>query len=78
MKTLKDAEFQGKVVLIRVDYNVPLDEDKNVTDNLRIVSTIPTIDYILENVCKLDVNGRIAILVKEKIEMLKKEGYINE
>lgn len=36
------------------------------------------VDYILENVCKLDVNGRIAILVKEKIEMLKKEGYINE
>lgn len=48
MKTLKDAEFQGKVVLIRVDYNVPLDEEKNVADNLRIVSTIPTIDYILE------------------------------
>lgn len=36
------------------------------------------VDYILENVCKLDVNGRIAMLVKEKIEMLKKEGYINE
>ncbi|MBR6801234.1 MAG: phosphoglycerate kinase [Eubacteriaceae bacterium] len=48
MKTLKDAEFQGKTVLIRVDYNVPLDEEKNVTDNLRIVSTIPTVDYILE------------------------------
>ncbi len=53
MKTLKDAEFQGKVVLIRVDYNVPLDEEKNVTDNLRIVSTIPTIDYILENGAKV-------------------------
>lgn len=36
------------------------------------------VDYILENVCKLDVNGTIATLVKEKIEMLKKEGYINE
>ncbi len=36
------------------------------------------IDYILENVCKLDANGTIAMLVKEKIEMLKKEGYINE
>lgn len=48
MKTLKDAEFQGKIVLVRVDYNVPLDEERNVTDNLRIVSTIPTIDYILE------------------------------
>ena len=36
------------------------------------------VDYILENVCKLDPNGSIAVLVKEKIEMLKKEGYINE
>ena len=36
------------------------------------------VDYILENVCKLDVNGTIAMLVKEKIELLKKEGYINE
>lgn len=36
------------------------------------------VDYILENVCKLDPNGTIGILVKEKIEMLKSEGYINE
>lgn len=36
------------------------------------------VDYILENVCKLDTDGTIATLVKEKIEMLKKEGYINE
>ncbi len=34
------------------------------------------IDYILENVCKLDPNGEIAILVKEKVEMLKAEGYL--
>jgi len=36
------------------------------------------IDYILENVCKIDANGTIGTLVKEKIEVLKKEGYINE
>ena len=36
------------------------------------------IDYILENVCKIDANGTIGKLVKEKIELLKKEGYINE
>ena len=36
------------------------------------------VDYILKNVCKLDTNGTIAKLVKEKIEMLRKEGYINE
>ena len=36
------------------------------------------IDYILENVCKIDANGSIGTLVKEKIEYLKGEGYINE
>jgi len=36
------------------------------------------IDYILENVCKLDPKGSIGMLVKEKIDLLKKEGYINE
>ncbi|MBE7021621.1 MAG: mannitol dehydrogenase [Ruminococcaceae bacterium] len=36
------------------------------------------VDYILENVCKIDPQGNIAKLVKEKIDMLKKEGYINE
>ena len=36
------------------------------------------VDYILENVCKIDPNGSIGTLVKEKIEMLKAEGYINE
>lgn len=35
------------------------------------------VDYVLENVCKLDTNGTIATIVKEKIELLKKEGYIN-
>ena len=34
------------------------------------------IDYILENVCKIDANGTIGTIVKEKIELLKKEGYI--
>lgn len=36
------------------------------------------VDYILENVCKIDPDGSIGTLVKEKIELLKSEGYINE
>ena len=36
------------------------------------------VDYILENVCKIDPNGTIGTIVKEKIELLKSEGYINE
>ena len=47
MKTIKDFNFIGKKVLIRVDFNVPQDENLNVTDNTRIVAAKPTIDKIL-------------------------------
>lgn len=46
MKTIKDSNFIGKKVLIRVDFNVPQDENLNVTDNTRIVAAKPTIDKI--------------------------------
>lgn len=47
MKTINDFNFAGKKALIRVDFNVPQDENKNVTDNTRIVAAKPTIDKIL-------------------------------
>ncbi len=53
MRTIKSADLNGKTVLMRVDFNVPLDENLSITDNLRIVSTIPTIKYILECGAKL-------------------------
>lgn len=47
MKTLNDFDFKGKKALIRVDFNVPLDDDFNVTDATRIEAAKPTIDKIL-------------------------------
>ena len=47
MKTIKDSNIIGKKVLIRVDFNVPQDENLNVTDNTRSVAAKPTIDKIL-------------------------------
>ena len=49
MKTINDINFKGKRALIRVDFNVPLDSDFNVTDDNRIRSTIPTIKKILSD-----------------------------
>ena len=47
MKTLNDFDFNNKKAIIRVDFNVPLDENFNITDTTRIVSAKPTIDKIL-------------------------------
>ncbi|MES2410154.1 MAG: phosphoglycerate kinase [Bacteroidota bacterium] len=47
MKTLQDFNFKAKIAIIRVDFNVPLDEDFNVTDANRIEAAKPTIDKIL-------------------------------
>jgi phosphoglycerate kinase len=47
-KTIKDIDLKGKTVLLRADYNVPLDGDK-VTDDYRIKQSLPTVEYLLEN-----------------------------
>ena len=52
-KTVRDIDIKGKKVLVRCDFNVPLDENKNITDNRRIVGAIPTIKYLLDNDCKV-------------------------
>ncbi len=49
MKTVNDINFKSKRALIRVDFNVPLDENFNVTDDTRMVAAKPTILKILED-----------------------------
>ncbi len=52
LKTLKDIDFQDKRVLIRVDFNVPIDKKGNITDDFRIKSSLPTIRYIKQKKAK--------------------------
>ena len=52
-KTVKDIDLKGKKVLVRCDFNVPMDEQRNITDNTRIVAALPTIKYLLDNNCAI-------------------------
>ena len=48
-KTIKDVSLDGKRVFVRADFNVPLDDKQQITDDTRIVKTLPTIQYLLDH-----------------------------
>ncbi|HCC03773.1 MAG TPA: phosphoglycerate kinase [Clostridiales bacterium] len=52
-KTVRDIDLKDKRVLVRCDFNVPMDENQNITDNTRIVAALPTIKYLLEKNCRI-------------------------
>ena len=52
-KSVEDIEVKGKRVLVRCDFNVPLDENRNITDDTRIVGALPTIKYLIDNGAKV-------------------------
>ncbi len=52
-KTIEKVDLKGKRVFIRADFNVPLDENGNITDDGRIRSTLPTINYALDHGAKV-------------------------
>ena len=53
MKTIRDIDLHGKRVLIRVDFNVPMNEQGEITDDLRIRTVLPTLQYALEQGAKV-------------------------
>lgn len=52
-KTVEDIDVKGKRVLVRCDFNVPLDADGNITDENRIIGALPTIEYLIKNGAKV-------------------------
>jgi phosphoglycerate kinase len=72
-KTLKDMDVKGKKVLVRVDYNVPMNSEGVITDDIRIRSSLPTVEYLLENgaaVILMSHLGRPKGEPKEEFSML--------
>jgi phosphoglycerate kinase len=53
MKSIKEIDIAGKRILVRVDFNVPLDEHQNIMDDSRIRAVLPTLKYVLDHKAKL-------------------------
>lgn len=53
MRTLDDLDVEGKRILVRVDFNVPLDEDQKITDDARIRAALPTLEELREKGARL-------------------------
>lgn len=72
MKTIKSMNLEGKRVLVRVDVNVPLDDQQNITDDTRIREVLPTLKYVLDHRGKLIVMshmGRPKGKIVEKLSL---------
>ncbi|MFZ5564031.1 MAG: phosphoglycerate kinase [Thermodesulfobacteriota bacterium] len=59
MKSLKDIDVAGKRVLVRVDFNVPLDDQKQITDDTRIRFVLPTLEYLVAAGAKIIVGSHL-------------------
>jgi len=59
MKTIKDIDIAGKRVFVRVDFNVPMDEQQNISDDNRILAVLPTLKYLLDNNSKLIIASHL-------------------
>ncbi len=59
MKTIRDVDLSGKRVFIRVDFNVPLDDNQKITDDTRIRFVVPTLKYAIDNKAKLIIASHL-------------------
>jgi phosphoglycerate kinase len=70
LKNIRDLDIKGKKLLIRVDFNVPLDEHGNITDDIRIRGVLPTINYALDEDAKIIIISHMGRPKGQRVEKL--------
>jgi len=81
LRSIKDADLKGKRVLLRVDFNVPTDEEGNIIDDSKMRAALPTIEYILNNGARLIVMshlGRPKGKINEKYSLKKVAFHLGQ
>ena len=66
-KTIKDIDIYKKTILLRTDYNVPLENNGHISDDIRIKESIPTLQYLIKNKCKILICSEIWGFFSRKI-----------
>ncbi|PPR91404.1 hypothetical protein GOBAR_AA29277 [Gossypium barbadense] len=59
VRDLKEADLKGKKVFVRVDLNVPLDDNFNITDDTRIRAAVPAIKYLMGHGSKVILSSHL-------------------
>ncbi len=83
MKSVRNLELKDKRVLIRVDFNVPMDDEKNISDDIRMKMALPTLQYIrdqgagdlIKNEVSFSFGRGQDIEAKQVKEMFRENGY---
>lgn len=68
MNSIRDLELRDKRVLVRVDFNVPMDEQGEITDDIRMQMALPTLKYVLENQGKLVICSHMGRPKGQRVE----------
>ena len=65
-KTIKDYTYRDKKVLVRCDLNVPMDDNSNITDDTRILESLQTINYLIDNQAKIIILSHLGKIKTEE------------